>query len=348
MTTTIATSVLSSSLRATVQKLQSDMLKAEKEVASGRAADLGLGLGQGIGEAVTLRQEIAQLSRIRDTNAAATVRLEATQASLGANIQTSQAFVQSLLTARDNPAARAVLVDLAKGNLQALTANANGSSGGVFYFGGVNTGQKPLSDYDATPASPAKLSVDAAFLTEFGVSQGSPASSSISGGAMQSFLDGSFASLFDAASWQANWSTASDDTLQTRISPAETVETPVTANADGFRRMASVYVMVAEFGAAALNDDAFRTLIDAAISVAGAAGQDFSTSAAKLGAVQERVTTATERLGRQLTLFTGRSDSLEGVDPYEASTRLTALQTQLETAYALTSRLQNMSLLNYL
>jgi flagellar hook-associated protein 3 FlgL len=39
---------------------------------------------------------------------------------------------------------------------------------------------------------------------------------------------------------------------------------------------------------------------------------------------------------------------LEGVDPYEASTRLSQLMTQVETAYAMTARVQKLSLLNYL
>jgi flagellar hook-associated protein 3 FlgL len=41
-------------------------------------------------------------------------------------------------------------------------------------------------------------------------------------------------------------------------------------------------------------------------------------------------------------------DALEGVDPYEASSRLSALMNQIETAYAMTGRIQKLSLLNYL
>jgi flagellar hook-associated protein 3 FlgL len=36
------------------------------------------------------------------------------------------------------------------------------------------------------------------------------------------------------------------------------------------------------------------------------------------------------------------------VDPFEASTRVAALMTQVETAYAMTARIQNLSLLKYL
>ena len=39
---------------------------------------------------------------------------------------------------------------------------------------------------------------------------------------------------------------------------------------------------------------------------------------------------------------------LEAVDPYEASIRVTSILTQVETAYALTVRLQEMSLVYHL
>jgi flagellar hook-associated protein 3 FlgL len=41
-------------------------------------------------------------------------------------------------------------------------------------------------------------------------------------------------------------------------------------------------------------------------------------------------------------------NQLEQVDPLEAQTRITTLQTQLEMAYALTSRAEKLSLLNYI
>ena len=38
----------------------------------------------------------------------------------------------------------------------------------------------------------------------------------------------------------------------------------------------------------------------------------------------------------------------QGVDPYEASTLVKTLETQLETAYTIVSKIQQLSLVNYL
>ena len=50
----------------------------------------------------------------------------------------------------------------------------------------------------------------------------------------------------------------------------------------------------------------------------------------------------------QIDIMTNHIGALEGVDPYEASSRLSALLTQVETAYAMTARIQKLTLLNYL
>jgi flagellar hook-associated protein 3 FlgL len=50
----------------------------------------------------------------------------------------------------------------------------------------------------------------------------------------------------------------------------------------------------------------------------------------------------------QIDIMTNHVNLLEGVDTYEASTRLAALVTQVETAYALTARIEKLSLLNYM
>ena len=55
-----------------------------------------------------------------------------------------------------------------------------------------------------------------------------------------------------------------------------------------------------------------------------------------------------ERIKLQVDLFTNNIRDLEGVDPYEASTRISSLMTQIETSYTLTARIQQLSLVRYL
>ncbi|MGL4397205.1 MAG: flagellin, partial [Hyphomicrobium sp.] len=63
---------------------------------------------------------------------------------------------------------------------------------------------------------------------------------------------------------------------------------------------------------------------------------------------QERTALATERMSIQMDIISTHVGKLESVDPAEVSVRVTALMTQIETSYALTARLHQLSLVNYL
>jgi flagellar hook-associated protein 3 FlgL len=50
----------------------------------------------------------------------------------------------------------------------------------------------------------------------------------------------------------------------------------------------------------------------------------------------------------QTDLLEKNINDLEGVDPYKASTRVTTLLQQIESSYALTTRIQQLSLVKFL
>ena len=57
---------------------------------------------------------------------------------------------------------------------------------------------------------------------------------------------------------------------------------------------------------------------------------------------------ANGRIKAQMDILNRNINNFEQVDPLEAQTRISALETQLDMAFALTSRMQQLSLLNYL
>lgn len=64
-------------------------MDAQKELATGRHADVGLTLGAQTGVAVSLRQDIAQIKSIKDTNSLVLTRMQASQAALNTLATTS-------------------------------------------------------------------------------------------------------------------------------------------------------------------------------------------------------------------------------------------------------------------
>lgn len=166
---------------------------------------------------------------------------------------------------------------------------------------------------------------------------------------MKTFLDGAFASVFGSANWTTSLSQASDQNITSRISTNERIETATNANEEPFRLLASVYSMMADLPVEQLGEGAYLTLVDTAMELVGKASNTGLTDLrASLGTSQGRINAANERIDVQKGLLNEHVVALEGVDPYEAQVRVNTLLTQLETAYALTARLQNLSLLKYI
>ena len=106
--------------------------------------------------------------------------------------------------------------------------------------------------------------------------------------------------------------------------------------------------MVADLGIKNLNKEAGRAIIDTAMKVLGEAMGEMASAQGNLGTAQETLEKANERMSLQADILNKEINALEAVDPYEAATRVNTLMSQIETAYALTGRIQKLSLLNYL
>jgi flagellar hook-associated protein 3 FlgL len=335
--------------RSSVLKMQRQLVVAQKEVASGRYADVGIALGTRTTRSISMRRDINYMNLVIDTNSTAATRLDSTQSTLTSLTEMAQSFVDVLITARATETGRPNALNEAKANLSMLTDVLNSAMGGESLFAGIKTDTMPLADYFASPTSAAKTAVDAAFLAEFGTTQSDPANETgISGTDMQTFLDTTFHTLFNDANWAANWSTASDENVVSRISVYEEVETSSNANYLGYRKMAEAFTMVADLGIENLNDLAFQAIVDTAIDMVGEATQYLAVEQGRLGTSQERIELANERLMSQISIITEQVNGMEVVDPYDAATRVTTLLTQLETSYALTARIQKLTILNYI
>lgn len=75
---------------------------------------------------------------------------------------------------------------------------------------------------------------------------------------------------------------------------------------------------------------------------------DRALLSARLGTTEGKLATAEARSASEITALEVARSQMIGLDGFDTATRLQAAQTQLETLYALTARLQGMSLVHYL
>ena len=218
-TNAISTASLWNSPRTGVSRMQSDIANTNKELVTGRHADVTLTLGSRTGVAIGLRQTSAELTALREGNDTTSLRLGTTQTILQ-QIQAGADATLKTITGAPSAQRAEIVRDAARSQLLALTAALNTTAGGQSIFGGINTLETPVTTYGGA----AKTAVDAAFTGAFGA-RGNAGLSAVTPAAMAAFLapGGPLASLFDTAAWQGNWSNASDRTTDSRISLTETV-----------------------------------------------------------------------------------------------------------------------------
>lgn len=346
-TTSVSSAAISNAMRYAQARMQADLVKAQKEMDSGRVADVGLALGARTTQSVTFARDLERLQGIVDSNALIASRLSSTQDALGQLTDTAEALMSALPSAISGDMSVNVTRDAGKAALKSMTSILNTSVNGEYLFAGINTDVKPINDFDA-PASPARAALEAAFLARFGFTHNDPAAANITAGDMEDFLVNDVFPQFMGADWQTNWSNATDQQIVSRIALNETAETSVSANNDGVRKLAMAAAVVAVFFDSNLGSEARTTTASRAFSWVGEAVGELGQVQSRAGLIQNRLSAATERMSTQIDLFNRHIVDLEGVDPYEAANRVNDLLTHIQTSFALTARIQQLSLLNFL
>lgn len=343
----VSTAAVSNALRYSLLRAQSDLVNAQKESQNGTVADTGLALGTRTAVTVSFQRDMDRLNGIIDSNSLVSARLKAAQNSMSQISTAAQTFLSALTTTSSGSALSSVTLDSSKTMLDQLTAILNTSFNGEQLFAGVNTDVKPINDFNA-PGSPAKAAFDTAFQTFFGFTQSDPAAASISSTQMSTFLTTQVEPQFLGAGWQANWSNATDQTIVSRITLTETTSTSVSANNDSLRKLAMTSATIRDLFDSNVGAGGRQAVIDWAISAVGGATGELGTLQATTGIAEKRVTDASDRLRVQSDLFEKQIGNLINVDPYEAATRVNDLLSHIQTSYALTARIQQLSILNYI
>jgi flagellar hook-associated protein 3 FlgL len=347
--TFVSSASISDAMRYSILRSQAELTKAQKEVSTGRVADIGLALGARTGESVSFARDLDRLQGMVDTNGLASARLSSTQNALGDVTSTAQSFLATLTNSLSGDASPTLTLTDARATLQSLTTTLNTSYNGEHLFAGINTDVKPINDYTAA-GSPNKAAFDAGFLSFFGFTQSDPAAANITSAQMDNFMTTVVEPQFLGAGWQGTWSNATDTGITSRIALNETAETSVSANDQGIRKLMMAATMVADMfdSTSQVGLSARKEALSRALSLVGEGIANVANLSAKTGILENRVKNASERINLQTDLLQKNINQMEGVDPYEASTRVSTLLQQIETSYALTARIQQLSLVKFL
>ncbi len=348
MIPTTSTFSMTASLRRALNLLQGDLSRRQKEVSTGRHADLGSALGLRTAQTFVLAGRRETTDAILGSNQITASRLNTTQVTLQGLLADAGQMRAALISAQTHGGDRAAIVTQAVQSLTGFVAKLNGATAEGFLFGGVATDAEPVANYFASPAATNKLALDAAFAGEFGFSQSSPGVATITPAQIQSFLAGAFDSLFSAANWKADWSSASDAVQVSQVNLDVSIESSVSANDPAFAALASAYVMLGDLGAEVMDQNTYAAITMTALDTLDKAIDRLTRTKARVGVMQSTIQNATDLMTIQKDAFDAELYDLQAVDPLEASAKVSTLMTQIETAYTLTARITQLSLTKYL
>ena len=340
----ISTRLLYQLPRTAIAEGQKQLAQAQTEAATGRHADMGMALGSRTGVTIGFRLRLDSVANTLDQVKLANSRAEIAQTSLSTLADLAKGFQSVLAGARGAENGKTLASTSGMLSLDAMQSTLSTTYDGQYIFGGLMSGSVPLSPYLAGP----RQAVIGAFEARFGFPPSDPAASALSAADIESFLDGAFSDLFEDTDWRSTWSAASSEGMQFRVSTGGAIDLQTTADRPFARSLAQAFSMVEMLGSSSISRDAFQAVADRAMARISEAQLQIGSEQARIGAGQARLKLASEALERERRDFTSAINTLEGVDAYEAATRINVLMTQLETSYALTGRINRLSLLSYI
>ncbi|HKN28370.1 MAG TPA: flagellin [Roseiarcus sp.] len=106
--------------------------------------------------------------------------------------------------------------------------------------------------------------------------------------------------------------------------------------------------MLSAFGGSELSASAQQAVASAATSLITQGQASLTDVQTELGATQSAVTDANNSMSAQLTLLQQQVDGLDKVDQNATAAQISSLTNQIQMAYELTARLQQLNLAQYL
>lgn len=322
--------VQSTMLRRDTARIKGDLGRLTGEMSSGKIASLNTSLRGQFGPLAGLSRSLALTDATLASNAAAARLAEGQQLALEAVQGTATAAGPDFLevASNGNDVQREVLAQKAMGQFEQTLAALNTQIEGKAIFAGAALDGPALAD-----AGTILASLEDALAGTVG-----PADAIA---AVKDWFDAPGGG-FDTVAYQG----AATPMSGLAMAPGELVQLDITAADPALRDTLRGLALGALLDRGLFDGDvaAQGAVIQHAGETLVAAADTVTTRRAGLGAIEERIEAARIRTEAETTGLTMARSALVEADPYDTALRLQEVQVQLETIYALTARLSNLSL----
>lgn len=336
--------------------LRTRLDQSNQELSTGRRSDVHRALGANAVEVHRLRDDAARIEQRKESNAFLSGRLDVTAQSLVGAAGTLQDFLALAVPNRTGPVPTvSSLRDAARAGYDALVNQLNASLGGAYLFAGIDTDRPPLVELD----EPAPLSGQSprdvlSAIVGGGFADGPDAAAKAAevaasfAGTNGAAPDRNFERSFYVGTPAQDAGGLPSERLTASIDRSISLPYGVQANDPAFRSALQGLAMIAAVDPATVDPDAYSEWVTAGIDAAAAGLAGIRDAQARLGGQQAMLDQVIERQEVRGDIYAAQLARLEGVDPYEAASRVSALSTQLEASFASTARLMRLSFLDFM
>lgn len=354
---TLSTYYASIRSRRLVADLSQKLARAGREASTGLREDVHRSLGRSAAsQATELHASLQRVEGFITSNQMLADRMGTTATALGAIRASAQEVLDLAAPNKDSAVLTAgALQAAAKAALQEIMPMANTTYSGIALFAGVDSGETPLAAWDkvndATGLAPQDV-IDA-------IVAGGPASAADATAKADALKDifGS-ADPADPRRFEATFFRGTplkdaggndNPRVSARIDDEAKMTHGVQANDPAFTETLRGLAMIASTDVSKITDpDAYKAWMNSAVDALSGGVGKMLTAESRLGAQQNTLERMMQNQQSRVDLYNSRILDIEGVDPYEAATRVTNLQNQLEASYAVTARLSKLSYLNFM
>lgn len=336
--------------RQTIADLTREMDQKQTELSTGLKSDVYKSLGISAAQALDLRASLSRDEAQISANKLLTSRMETMTQTLGSIRGVVQDALDLGVANKTAPLGTVSgLQKAAETALNALISQANGGHAGVPLFAGTDIPAQTLQGWGKTNANTGLAPAEVlSSIIGTGLTDAADATAKIAA------LDAVFSDSAVVPGWNFeetfyNGSGTGAPRQSATIGEQTVLDYGVQANDPAFRKVIQGLAMLASTDPAQIADpEAYATWVGKAVDLLSAGNGDLLDTETGLGAQVGQVEDANTRMQDRMDLYKSRILDLEGVDSYEAATRISLLETQIQASYAVTARLSQLSFLNYM
>ena len=348
--TSVSTLAAHLQLNSSVRSLQRSLMDAQKELSTGRKADLVAALRDRAAEDVDLRNALNDITEFKSTTELIASRMDTMQTALSGVRDMASQMRNTALTSRDD-VSRRYLQQAASTAIDRINSFMNAQIAGRTLFSGIETASAPLQEANTVNGGTGFSPQQAVNQVIANLGPITDAASAI---AVANGADG-VSAIFDDSNSDPNlrysttfYNGASTGALTARLDRDYEIDYTVRADDPAMRELLQGLYMLASVPYGSVPEDAFIAWQDEAVSHINAGFQGVIDVSAELGYKQSVVNNAITQHEAAIVQINNEVATLEAADPFETALRLSQLQTQLEATFSLTARMSQLSLTKFL